>query len=163
MPIPDSAPVSDGSSLDLDTRRYRDVVGARLDHGQARALVRYCVANTCSQSEAIRRALIHLGARKTRLVTASKDDPEALLDAVAKAIGLDPAAVTPEELLARVRELVDSLPAPPAAGGENAAPPAPAGPAITAAAAREDLRAATWVAARAKQRADRARPGKVNR
>jgi len=105
-----------GTSLEIASAGVSDRIGARLTNDAARALMRYCSANRCNQSEALRRALVQLGK--------ASGDPQAKLDAVAQALGLDPAKTLPADLLKAIQDLIDSA-APsedPTGGAAQAAP-----------------------------------------
>lgn len=81
-------------------------VGARLDSDTARALVKYCAANGCSTSTALRAAISKLGV----------SDPDAQLAALLKLLKLPPNAAA-NDVLDAVNSLLD--PGDDPAGGED--------------------------------------------
>src|SRR5450631_1388804 len=61
-------------------RRANTVVSGRVTNATAKALLGYCSTHNCTQSEALRKALV--------VLSANGDDPEKQLDTVAAALGL---------------------------------------------------------------------------
>jgi hypothetical protein len=106
--------------LSLPVRGLEHKIGARFTADEARQIIKYCAGNACSQSEAFRRAVA--------LLARESGDPEAKLDAVAKALGLDPKAASPEALTAALDDLIArafpiDAPAGATGGGADTPPP----------------------------------------
>ena len=83
-------PVESGTRLKQFSRAASQVLSGRVTNGMAKDLAHYCSANRCTQSSALRIALARLAK--------STDDPEAQLNAVREALGLDPEAGSGEVL-----------------------------------------------------------------
>jgi Arc/MetJ-type ribon-helix-helix transcriptional regulator len=111
---------SQSSSHTLRTlaRSASSVVAGRITNATAKALGRYCSDHSCTQSEALRTALT--------LLSASSDDPQATLAAVATALGL-PEGADADDVQSSIEDLVKALsavPDDPSAQGADT-PPAP--------------------------------------
>lgn len=116
-----------GSSLEATSKQLSRVINARVSQGAAKALIKYCAANGCSQSTAIRVALAKLAKES--------GDPDAQLAAVASVFGLGKDA-TPDVVEAAFRALLTELRTPedPLAGVADT----PHGPSSDEAAAEGD-------------------------
>jgi hypothetical protein len=116
----DDASLGSVGGLAALARDASRVVSGRVTNATARALGSYCSTHRCTQSEALRKALV--------ILSASNDNPEAVIAAVAAALDL-PADTPAEDVLAAVQEVVSAITAPLAADASSevadAVPPAP--------------------------------------
>jgi hypothetical protein len=105
MPCDCKQPADSDPALRMIVAPVQNRVNARLDKAAARALAKYCSKNRCSQSAALRSALVHLA-------SATDTDPGIALQRVAEALSEalgKPIDASPDAVRAATDELIRSL------------------------------------------------------